>query len=154
MYFNYGYERRLFEQDQAKKRREYRAAGMSEEAIKEMYKYDLYVFNNNRKEIKHRAHYSEMLTYDAETGDAHYMDMDEFESKTSLYLPDLFDWVEEIKSKQLYLTIKRFSPSYQLILSLLIKGYLRRDIAMMLGVSESTLSEKIMRIQKKIKKFL
>jgi len=67
MYFNYGYERRLFEQDEAKKRREYRAAGMSEEAIKEMYKYDLYVFNNNRKEIKHRAHYSEMLTYDAET---------------------------------------------------------------------------------------
>lgn len=156
MYFNYGYERRLFEMDQAKKRREYRTAGMSEDAIMEMYEYDLYVFNNNRKEIKHRAHYSEMLTYDSETGDSRYMDMDEFPSQRKHIDYSLIGskWLEEIENKKLYKVLKTLPKDYITIIAMKMDRYTDKDIAKLLGCERSTITHKVLLIKKKIKTFI
>jgi len=156
MNFNYGYERRLFEQDQAKKRKAYLAAGMTEEAIQSMYEYDLYVFNNNRKEIKHRAHYSEMLSYDAETGDSHYMDMDEFPAKESRlpYSYKLRAWLEEIENKKLYRSLCSFSDDYIAIIAMKMDGYTDEDIGKILHVKRPAISNKLGRIKKILRNFI
>ena len=151
MYFNYAYERRLFEQDQAKKRREYLRAGMSEEAIREMYEYDLYVFNNERKEIKHRAHYSEMLTYDTETGDSRYMDMDEFPSQATLYTPNRYAWLEEIEDRKLFFTLLKMPIEYLDIITDLIDQYQYDEIGKKMGVRKQAICNKVYRIRKKLK---
>ena len=154
MYFNYGYKRRLFEQDQAKKRREYLKAGMSEEAVREMYEYDLYVFNNERKEIKHRAHYSEMLTYDAETGDSRYMDMDEFPSQIEHIDYSLIGskWLEDIKNPYLYKALSNMPKDYIAIISMKMDGYSDTEISQIVGCDNSTVTHKVARIRKIIKK--
>ena len=156
MYFNYGYERRLFEQDQAKKRREYRRAGMSEEAIREMYEYDLYVFNNERKEIKHRVHYSEMLTYDAETGDSRYMDMDEFPSKIKHIDYSLIGskWLEDMENPYLYKALSNMPKDYITIVGMKMDGYTNLEIANSFGVIETAIINKVHRIRKILKNFL
>lgn len=48
MEFNYGLERKRFEREWNKLRQQYRKAGMDEEAIAEMYAFDLELFNDER----------------------------------------------------------------------------------------------------------
>ena len=150
MYFNYGYERRLFEQDQAKKRREYRKAGMSEEAIKEMYEYDLYVFNSERKEIKHRAHYSEMLSYDEATGNSHYKDMDEFPCKQPLerVFSCMENWHENVTDPIIYAKMCNLSEMNRKIIFLLINKYTQTEISEIIGISQPAICQRIKVLQK------
>lgn len=53
MEFNYETERNRFKREQAKLRLQYEAAGMSEEAIQEMYDYDWELFKKRRNYCKH-----------------------------------------------------------------------------------------------------
>ena len=53
MEFNYETERNKFKREQAKLRLQYEAAGMSEEAIQEMYDYDWELFKKRRNYCKH-----------------------------------------------------------------------------------------------------
>lgn len=156
MYFNYGYERRLFEQDQTKKKREYLKTGMSEEAIREMYEYDLNVFNNERKEIKHRAHYSEMLTYDAETGDSRYMDMDEFPSKIEHIDYSLIGskWLEDIENPYLYKALSNLPKDYITIIGMKMDGYTDEEVGDFFGVKRKTINNKILRVKKLLTYFI
>ena len=156
MYFNYGYQRRLFEQDQAKKRKEYLKAGMNKDAIREMYEYDLYVFNNERKEIKHRAHYSEMLTYDVETGDSRYMDMDEFPSQREHIDYSLIGskWLEDIENPDLYKALSNMPKDYITIISMKMDGYSDIEIGKVLNSKRRSINNKIARIRKILKNFI
>lgn len=159
MYFNYGYERWLFDNDQKSKKTEYLAAGMSEEAIKELYKDDLKEFNSNRKEIKHRAHYQEMLKYDSETGDFQYMDMDEFsadEIAKPIFVTSHRDrrWIDEIENPHLYKTIRSLSDDYIEIISMKMDGFTDAKIAEFLGCERSTVSHKILLMKKILKIFV
>ena len=53
MAWNNGLERKKFEAEQAKLAAEYRAAGMNEEQIQQMYEFDLDVFHGNRSYAEH-----------------------------------------------------------------------------------------------------
>ena len=53
MAWNNGLERKRFESEQAKLAAEYRAAGMSEEQIQQMYVFDLSAFNSTRRFAEH-----------------------------------------------------------------------------------------------------
>lgn len=52
MGFNYGLEKRKFTEEWKKLYREYKAAGMSEEDIQDIYAFDLNVFRKNRTECQ------------------------------------------------------------------------------------------------------
>lgn len=52
MEFNYGLERKRFDGEWERLRKSYHEAGMSEEAIEKMYKFDLKVFNRRRTAAK------------------------------------------------------------------------------------------------------
>ena len=63
MEFNYGLERKRFEREWHKLRQQYRKAGMDENAINEMYAFDLEIFNDNgsRLEMVERIFRKKML---------------------------------------------------------------------------------------------
>ena len=52
MGFNYGLEKRKFTEEWKKLYHEYKAAGMSEEDIQDIYAFDLNVFRKNRTEFQ------------------------------------------------------------------------------------------------------
>lgn len=59
MGFNYGLEKRKFTEEWKKLYREYKAAGMSEEDIQDIYAFDLNVFRKNRTEFQRTQPLSE-----------------------------------------------------------------------------------------------
>ena len=59
MGFNYGLEKRKFTEEWKKLYREYKAAGMSEEDIQDIYASDLNVFRKNRTEFQRTQPLSE-----------------------------------------------------------------------------------------------
>lgn len=59
MGFNYGLEKRKFTEEWKKLYREYKAAGMSEEDIQDIYAFDLNVFRKNRTEFRRTQPHSE-----------------------------------------------------------------------------------------------
>ena len=59
MGFNYGLEKRKFTEEWKKLYREYKAAGMSEEDIQDIYAFDLNVFRKNRTECQRTQPLSE-----------------------------------------------------------------------------------------------
>ena len=84
------------------------------------------------------------------------MDMDEFPTKENdgAYSIESEGWIQEIENVNLQKAVLSLKPAYKEIISLLIQGYCQRDIAGIYGVTEATMSDKISRIQKNIKKFL
>lgn len=59
MGFNYGLEKRKFTEEWKKLYREYKAVGMSEEDIQDIYAFDLNVFRKNRTEFQRTQPLSE-----------------------------------------------------------------------------------------------
>lgn len=59
MGFNYGLEKRKFTEEWKKLYSEYKAAGMSEEDIQDIYAFDLNVFRKNRTEFQRTQPLSE-----------------------------------------------------------------------------------------------
>ena len=148
--------RQRFMREQKKIARQYRAAGMTDDAIRQMLEFDLTVFRSNRNDLAHKAEIEEMTSYDRITGESHYMDMDEFPTKENdgAYSIESEGWIQEIENVNLQKAVLSLKPAYKEIISLLIQGYCQRDIAGIYGVTEATMSDKISRIQKNIKKFL
>ena len=156
MKHNHSAMRQRFMREQKKIARQYRAAGMTDDAIRQMLEFDLTVFRSNRNDLAHKAEIEEMTSYDRITGESHYMDMDEFPTKENdgAYSIESEGWIQEIENVNLQKAVLSLKPAYKEIISLLIQGYCQRDIAGIYGVTEATMSDKISRIQKKIKKFL
>ena len=156
MNFNYGYERRIFEKKQAELREIYLAAGMSEEAIQEMYAFDRVYFNLRRKEIRHAAEPHEMIIGDADTGEIRRMDMDEFPTRqfNNFFEKSCEDWVLSIENERLKNAVLNLKPTYKKIIGLIIQGYLSCNIAAIMGVTKATISDKLTRIEKRLKDFL
>ena len=119
-----------------------------------MYEYDLSVFNSNRRFIEHMATVEEMTAYDHSTGESHYKDMDEFPSQPARIYYSLMDakWLEEIEDKSLYKALKAMSQDYITIISMKMDGYSDTEISQIVGCDNSTVTHKVARIRKLIKK--
>lgn len=156
MKYNHGAIRRRFREEQTQLSRQYRSAGMSEEAIQEMYEFDLAVFKSDRNDLSHKAEIEEMTSYDRITGDSHYMDMDEFPAIDTMPITSHRNtrWIEEITNIDLYNTIKSFNDDYIKIISMKMDGVTDARIAATLGCERSNVTHKIALIKNKFKKFL
>ena len=70
MCWNDGYERRKFEARQKKQAEEYRALGMTEEQIKEMYEFDLEQYKSDRRYHMHTQPFTSSDFDDGEDDDS------------------------------------------------------------------------------------
>ena len=154
MKYNYSAMKQRFDKEQKQLAAQYRAAGMSEEAINEMYQFDLKEFRLQRNDIIHKAELEEMTSYDRVTGDSHYMDMDEFPTVSMKQEYSSDNWLDDIVNPQMHKAFTQMTDDYLQIITLLMKGYQQNDIARMKGVGFRAINNKISRIKKIIKSFI
>ena len=154
MGFNYGLERKKFEKEWAKFRKEYAEAGMSEEAIQQMYEYDLSVFNRKRADANHEQPFVGKMCSDSEEDDESKSALfEKFTSELSYEDSYSFDegrfaWIETIENKDLYKKASSLSDGDKELLTLLVEdGLTKREIAKIRGITEQAVGQKIKRLK-------
>jgi len=156
MAWNNGLERKKFEAEQAKLAAEYRAAGMSEEQIQQMYEFDLEVFNSNRRFAEHTQQFPESPFEDGDEGQSPLYEKFPEALTVTLELPvgnDHFSWVDEIDDEQLVERLKLLSAEeLDLITRIAMDEQTQSEVAAELGVNQSTISRRLEKIIKILKK--
>ena len=148
MSFNYGYEWKKFEREQELLKKQYKAAGMTDAAIQELYADALAWFNARRKEARYAASPKSMMTQDPDTGDLRYMDMDELPAKAPLVISvNRYAWIDALENADLCNAIRSLKPDYIEIITLMMEGYQQNDIAQIMGSTFRAINNKITRIK-------
>ena len=157
MSFNKGYELKKFEAHWEKLRIEYAVAGMTEEAIQKMYDYDRQQFNSERTFIERTQEFT-APAYESSEEEASPLMLryQEAITTTDTYheTKSKFAWIGEIENERLLSALENLSEDDLKLLTLYAyEGYTVTEISKVLGVSQPTISIKIKRITKFLKKF-
>ena len=157
MSWNDGYERKMFAKRQKKQAEEYRALGMTEEQIQAMYEFDLEQFKSERR---HRMHTQPLQVEEFEETDADESDntlLNEFFDELTCTIETSGDksrywWVEEIDNPVLIRNIKNLSiEQLELLTLVVIDNYGQAEIAKLMKVSQSAISQRLATIKKILK---
>lgn len=154
MGFNYAQERKKFEQEWTRLRKEYKEAGMNEETIQLLYVFDLETFRSERTYASHtqalpdestdeeRAERSSLLRKFANSS----ISFDEAD------FPGRYAWVDTIENQCLVLLLRHLSDEdLELLTFLILEGHTQRELAQKWGCSQKTISIKFNRIKKILK---
>lgn len=114
--------------------------GVEENLIKELYQYDLKAFNANRRFLQRQHPNSGILDYATAK-----------QKNNVVTLENLFD---QLENEQLYNMLKDMQRMDLMIILFKLCGYKNIEIASFFQISKSAVSQRIGRIQKKLKKFL
>ena len=153
MNYNSGNARRIFYTKWDKLREEYRAAGMTEDAIQKMYEYDLAVFNDDRAHLRYDV---EIPTADDSENQSNYVEYERATTVTDTYheTKTRFAWVGEIENTRLQSALEDLSEDDLLLVSMYVyEGYDTVEISKVFGTTKQNISKKIRRISKFIKNF-
>lgn len=154
MGFNNGFARSCLQKKWEKLRIEYRAAGMSEDAIQSMYNFDVQVVNSEQTYYRHTA---DLTTGDAAPDDAQRKKR--YEKAVSVVdtyheTANRFAWIGEIENECLLAALETLAPKDLELLTLYVyEGYTVTEISKILHCSQPTVSRKIRRIKNFLKKF-
>ena len=132
MEFNYGLERKRFDGEWERLRKSYHEAGMSEEAIEKMYKFDLKAFNRRRTAAKWEQPFTAGIAGKNED------------------MSTLFDkFMEPLSHCDTYCTgPQRYSWIEELLTLLAIDGYSQVEAGMISGKCKAAICRKIKRLGK------
>ena len=160
MEWNNGKERALFEKEQAKLRKEYLEAGMTEEQIQSMYVYDRNYLNLRQREARHTQRLN-ITAFDEDDVDDETKNpfLKKFLHNLSVedkhFENERFGWIEQIKAKGLSQAIKSLpDKDKELLTFLIVDGLNQKDIAEKFGVSQQSISKKIKKFQIIFRKWL
>ena len=157
MCWNDGYERRKFEARQKKQAEEYRALGMTEEQIKAMYEFDLEQYKSDRRYYSHTQSFVPDDFDEDEDDDEKLSIFDKFKDVLTTSIEESgnksrYWWFEEIDNPDLVRNIKSLSTEQLELLTLVvIDGYGQAEIAELIKVSQSAISQRIATIRKILK---
>lgn len=157
MSWNNAYETKKFEARQKKQAEEYRALGMTEEQIKEMYEFDLEQFRSERRYREHTQSFVPDDFDENEDDDEKLSIFDKFKDTLTTSIDDSGDksrywWVEEIDNPVLVKAIKSLSPDQLELLTLVVMDdYGQAEIADLMKVSQSAISQRFNTIKKILK---
>lgn len=158
MQFNYGLEKKKFDERWACLEIEYRNAGMTIKAINEMKAFDWQQFKRERVFCEHNQFYQ---GYSFENGDeietgknplleryfGSFVETDEYFSERR------YGWIEQLEDEGLITAVKSMKNEYvELITQYVYEGKTIIEIASERGVTKQTISEQISIIRKKLKK--
>lgn len=159
MKWNDGKERKKFEKEQERLRKEYEAAGMTEEQIKNMYDFDLSLYKKRRINAIHTQPLDLEAFDDDESDEGQnplFEKFAEFLSVTPSYTPDTrFGWIEELENERLVKAIKSMPDEYKEILTCIVVDEMsQEEISVQFGVSQPAISKKIKKISTFFEKWL
>lgn len=136
MGFNYAREKRKFDKKWNEKERWYRKSGMSEDAIREMYKYDWSEFNSTRKFYRHGDDNVNVESIVEEDGDS----IDKTFSE---------EWIELLETPNLVRKVRKLPADYIEIIDLMVRENLtQEEIAGLMHCSQQNIAKKIEKIRK------
>ena len=151
MEFNYALERRKFEKQWKLLWKQYREAGMDEDAIKQIYEFDLQWFNSERRYIRRQADLPEDVTvYDLADSDTEIHVGEVLPSSGPLHVSpvDRLWWINEIDNKDLLCKLKQLSNAdIELLTALVFEGKTQRQLAQECGCSQKTISNYLYKIK-------
>ena len=161
MGFNYGLEKKKFDQEWEKLRREYRAAGMDEASIVAMYAFDWKGFNAERAYQNHTQRMPfQQFNDDGDTaGDDASALLVKFLDAFAVMPQETdesnrYGWMDEVESEVLYASLQKLSDDDIDLLTLYVfEGFSVVEIAAMKGIAHQNVSKKIRRIKKFLKNF-
>lgn len=159
MKWNNGAEQKKFEREQEKLRKQYLAAGMTEEQIQAMYEFDKNNMNLRQREARHTQNL-DIEAFDDDGDDEAKNPLlkkfiDNFSCTDKHFEGERYDWIEEIENEELYKAIKSLSQEdLDLITMLAFDGYKQNEIAKKKGVVSVVICKKIKRLKKYLKLFL
>lgn len=159
MEFNYGAEKKKFDENWKKLRKEYKAAGMSDMAIQKIWEFDYDQFKQQRTFCIHNQYLDTAVDGIADTEEAMNPLIMKYEEKfivtaKEVYAEKRLSWIEEIDDPELYDVIHGLKDEdIELLTMLAIEGFSQREIADYHGVSRAAISQRIARIKNILKKF-
>ncbi len=160
MEWNNGRERALFEREQAQKRKEYLAAGMTEEQIEILRNYDEEWYRSRRREAEHTQRLN-VSVFDEDDGDDETQNplikkfLHSFSIEDKHWEEDRFAWIEQIEDEKLYCAISSLSKGdKELLTKVMYDGCTQAEIAKKFRLNQSSISRKIAHLKKILKNFL
>lgn len=155
MEFNYGKEKRAFDNEWIVMKEQYGAEGMSESAIQEMYDFDRNWFRMRRVYAIHvqispdeieeknidlkRKMFSKYGTLSVEFDDSN--------------LTGRYSWIETISDAKLSANIKSLATDeLELLTLIVIEGFSQREVSRMLNCSQNAISKRMIKIRGILKK--
>ena len=156
MGINFAYERKKFSETQQKLRKEYKAAGMTEEQILEMYEYDLHQFNRDIAYQRHTQRLGVLEEPDMEE-EGHNPLLHKFIDVLAVCQQSTEDvklwWFDEIEDPKLIKSLMRLTADeLDLIDMLAFGGYSQREISEKNGKSPTAICLRLKTIRKKLRK--
>ena len=136
-----GTERRRFEREQAELRKQYLAAGMTEEQIQALHAYDREWYKSRRKEAVHTQR------LDIQTSE------DEDINKDNPLYKKFFEKLA-VENEELAKAVNSLSDTDKELLTMLINGFTQSEIGAEMGVSQQSVSKRIKKIQRFFREWL
>lgn len=155
MGFNYGREKLIFDKEWKKLREQYKKAGMSEEAIQEIYDFDWCWFRI-RRNYENRVQAMPEEKIDEKNIETRSNLFQRFTSlSTNLDEGDFsgrYAWIDTISDNALSKRLRDLSDDELELLTLIaIEGYTQREIARKMHCSQNAISKRLIRIKRKLK---
>ena len=152
-----GTERRRFEREQAELRKQYLAAGMTEDQIQALYAFDCEWYKSCRREAVHTQQLDIQTSEDEDINKDNPLYKKFFEklAKEDNHADySRYGWIEEVENKQLYLAIGKLTEKDKEIVAMMVEGFNQNEIAAHFGVKKAAISRKIGRIKNFLRNFL
>ena len=154
MAINFAHERKKFREEQERLRRKYEASGMTKEQTREMYEFDLHQFN---RDIAYSRHTQELVPESGlESEDMNPLLQKFADELTTMQEPDEerdLWWIDEIDDEVLLESLLELSDADLLLIDKLVfQEQTQTEISVELNVSQSSVSQRIKTIRKKIKR--
>ena len=157
MEWNNGKERALFHKEQAELRKQYLAAGMTEEQIQALYAHDREWYKSRRREAVHTQRLDIQTSEDEDINKDNPLYKKFFEK---LAVEDNHadysrcGWIDELENEELVKTVNSLSDTDKELLTMLIEGFNQAAIALSLGMTQPAVSQRIKKIREIFQKCL
>ena len=152
-----GTERRRFEREQTELRKQYLAAGMTEEQIQALHAFDREWYKSRRREAVHTQRLDIQTSEDEDINKDNPLYKKFFEK---LAVEDnhadysRYGWIDELENEELAKAVNALSDTDKEILTLLIEGFNQATIALSLGMTQPAVSQRIKKIREIFRKCL
>ena len=160
MGFNYGKERYRTEKEFARFARACREAGMPEDAIAEMYRYDREVLNSDRRYYTHTQPYDGAVFsggddegYEEGRSPLYKNCLEQCSVQLEIRYSGRYGWLEDIDTPALVLWLKALSDDDLELLTLIVfDGRNQNEVAREWRRSEAAISKRMKRLRKSLEK--